>query len=439
MTANGEILQRGEEVFTPAFHFYHRIAIRSGRGNRITDVEGNSYLDWACGLGALNIGHGHPRVVERVQRQIPLFVHTGGVYRNETTVEAAEMLLSVAPEGLERLFFSNSGAEAVEGAIKLARHVSGRQGIIAFGGSFHGRTLGALSLTSSNSRYRERYHPLLPSVFHSPYPYCFHCPFSCRPSGCSMACFAHLEEMLRRYITPGDLAAIIIEPVLGEGGYVPAPAPFLASLRRLCDQHGILLIFDEVQSGMGRCGDWFASQCYGITPDIMAVAKGIASGFPLSAVVARKELMAAWPTWAHGTTFGGNPVSCAASLATMETIRDEGLLQSCRSLGGELMARLEELKGRYPLIGDVRGMGLMIGVELVQGDGSPDAGACERILAECLGMGLVVINCGPERNILRLIPSLTTSDQELEEGVEILSRALDTVADGQGAGRQPPA
>lgn len=423
---NSEIIERSNRVFTPAFHFYHPISIERGEGCRVTDVEGKSYLDCASGLGALNIGHNHPRVTAAVLRQLSGFGHTGGIYYNETTVAAAELLTSITPPGLDRLFFSNSGAEAVEGAIKLARYVTGRQGIIAFGGAFHGRTLGALSLTSSNARYRERYSPLLPSVYHAPYPNCRCCPFGCPPSGCTLACLGYLEEMLRRYITPREVAAIIIEPVLGEGGYIPAPARFLIGLRRLCDEHGILLIFDEVQSGMGRCSDWFAAQVYGVTPDILTVAKGIASGFPLSAVVSRSELMDQWPSWAHGTTFGGNPVSCAAAIATIETIRDDGLLARCRELGGTTLDRLRSFQEHHPLVGDVRGMGLMIGVELVGSGGTPDGAACGEVLEECLKQGLIVINCGPERNIIRFIPPLTISDEEMVEALDILERAIET-------------
>ena len=366
--------------------------------------------------------------MEAVLRQLTRFGHTGGIYYNETTVAAAELLTSITPPGLDKLFFSNSGAEAVEGALKLARYVTGRQGIIAFGGAFHGRTLGALSLTSSNARYRERYAPLLPSVYHAPYPHCHRCQFGCKESGCSLKCFGYLEEMLRRYVSPREVAAIIIEPVLGEGGYVPAPAEFLSGLRRLCDEHGILLIFDEVQSGMGRCGDWFAAQRYGVTPDILTVAKGIASGFPLSAVVSRSELMEQWPTWAHGTTFGGNPVSCAAAGATIEAIRAEALQPRCRELGAKALARLRDLQEMYSVIVDVRGMGLMIGVELAESDGTPASRTCELLLEECLKRGLIIINCGPERNIVRFIPPLTMSDAELDEALEIFAAALETVA-----------
>lgn len=424
MTTNRDIIARSNRVFTPAFHFYHPIAIEQGQGCRITDVEGNSYLDCASGLGTLNIGHNHPRVMEAVTRQLTRFCHTGGVCNNGTTVVAAELLTSITPPGLDRLFFSNSGAEAVEGALKLARYVTGRQGIIAFGGAFHGRTLGALSLTSSNARYRERYAPLLPSVYHAPYPHCLHCPFGCPAAGCNLECLGYLEEMLRRYVSPREVAAIIIEPVLGEGGYVPAPFEFLNGLRRLCDAHGILLIFDEVQSGMGRCGDWFAAQVYGITPDILTVAKGIASGFPLSAMVSRSDLMDQWPSWAHGTTFGGNPVSCAAATATIETIRDDGLLARCRELGRATLNRLRAFQADHPLVGDVRGRGLMIGLELVKPDGTPDGAACVKVMEECLQQGLIVINCGPERNIIRLIPPLIISDREMGEALDILEKAI---------------
>lgn len=234
--------------------------------------------------------------------------------------------------------------------------------------------------------------------------------------------------MLRHTITPEEVAAIIIEPVLGEGGYAPAPPLFLEGLRRLCDEHGIMLIFDEVQSGMGRTGDWFAAQSYGVTPDIMTVAKGIASGFPLSAVVSRHDIMTRWPAGAHGTTFGGNPVSCAAAIGTIETIRDEELLPRCRELGTTALARLRALQEQHPVIGDVRGMGLMIGIELVQSDGTPASRTCERLLEECLQRGLIVINCGPARNIVRFIPPLTISDTELEEALAIFAGALGTVA-----------
>ncbi|TWJ26436.1 aspartate aminotransferase family protein [Geobacter argillaceus] len=428
MTANAEIVARAERVFTPALHLYHPLAIERGEGSWVIDREGKRYLDFATGIAVLNLGHNHPRVRERVAGQLEQFVHTGGIYYNETTVAAAELLASITPPGLDMLFFSNSGAEAVDGALKLARFVTGRQGIIAFSGAFHGRTLGAVSVTTSSARYRSRYHPLLPSVYHAPYPFSYRCPMHCRPETCSLACFGALEEMLGRLITPNEVAAILIEPILGEGGYAPAPPAFLKRLRRLCDDHGILLIFDEVQSGMGRTGDWFAAQRYGMVPDIMTVAKGIASGFPLSAVVAKRQIMEQWPSGAHGTTFGGNPIACAAAIATIETIRDEGLLPRCQQLGERAMERLRAMQEHRPLIGDVRGMGLMIGVELVDNVGTPAGAACERLLDWCREKGLLIINCGTDRNVLRLVPPLTISDDELDQALTIIDEGLGAVA-----------
>ncbi|HEY5973854.1 MAG TPA: aminotransferase class III-fold pyridoxal phosphate-dependent enzyme, partial [Geobacteraceae bacterium] len=344
MSMNSEkTIARATKAFTPALHIYHPLVIEKGEGCRVTDSEGKSYLDCASGLAVLNVGHNHPRVMARVAEQCTRFVHTGGIYYNETTLAAAELLTTITPPGLDMLFFSNSGAEVVEGALKLARYVTGRQGFIAFSGAFHGRTLGAVSVTSSSARYRERYHPLLPSVYHAPYPFCSRCPFGCTAETCTLSCLNNLDVMLRHSITPHEVAAIIIEPVLGEGGYAPAPPIFLESLRRLCDEHGILLIFDEVQSGMGRTGDWFAAQRYGVTPDIMTVAKGIASGLPLSALVARPDLMRQWPVGAHGTTFGGNPLACAAAIGTIEAIRDEHLLPRCRELEQTVLARFRAL------------------------------------------------------------------------------------------------
>jgi 4-aminobutyrate aminotransferase len=424
MKIASDIVHRADRVFTPALHIYHPVVMAGGEGSWVIDGEGKRYLDLSSGLAVLNIGHNHPRVRERVAEQLSRFVHTGGVCYNETTVAAAELLATITPPGLDMLFFSNSGAEAVEGALKLARYVTGRPGIIAFTGAFHGRTLGGLSVTSSSARYRERYHPLLPSVYHAPYPFCFRCPFGCRDTGCSLACLDYLRTMLRHVITPGEVAAVIVEPVLGEGGYAPAPPSFLTGLRHHCSEHGILLIFDEVQSGMGRTGDWFAAQGCGVTPDIMAVAKGIASGFPLSAVVAGPELMKKWPSGAHGTTFGGNPVSCAAAIATIETIRDEDLLERCRGLAEQAGRRLRAMAGRHPVIGDIRGPGFMIGVELVGEAGNPDGAACERLLSRCLERGLILINCGPERNILRLIPPLIIAADELELALDILDDEL---------------
>ena len=272
--------------------------------------------------------------------------------------------------------------------------------------------------------YRRRYHPLLPSVYQVPYPYCFRCPFRQEPDTCRLCCIQDLEETLKHKIPAEEVAAIIIEPFLGEGGYFPAPPAFLAALREICDRHGILLIFDEVQSGMGRTGRWFASEIAAVVPDILTVAKGIASGFPLSAVVARKEIMEQWPCGAHGTTFGGNPVSCAASRATIEVIRDESLLEKASSKGTMVLDRLRELSVKQPVIGQVRGYGFMIGIEFVTPEGAPDAVSCEKVINHCLDNGVILINCGIEHNVIRFIPPLVTTDQELDRALTVFEEGV---------------
>lgn len=418
------LVNRAANVFTPALHLYYPVAIASGCGATIESTDGRLYLDFSSGLAVLNVGHNHPRVLEAARRQMDCFIHTGGIYYNEASVSAAEKLVSITPDGLDMVFFSNSGAEAVEGALKLARFTTGRQGIISFTGAFHGRTLGAISLTTSSVNYRRRYQPLLPSVYQSPYPLCFRCPFQASPEKCELSCLRYLRSIFERQIPAEEVAAIIIEPVLGEGGYYPAPAKFLVELRKLCTDHGILLIFDEVQSGMGRTGRWFAGERSGVVPDIMTVAKGIASGFPLSAVVAGKDLMQRWDPGAHGTTFGGNPVSCAASIATIEVIQRQKLLDKATMGGVRALDRLRKIAATFPVIGDVRGFGHMIGIEFVDKLGEPDGNACRKVLDHCLEKGLILIGCGPMRNIVRFIPPLIVSAEEMESALDIFEQGV---------------
>jgi 4-aminobutyrate aminotransferase len=417
-----------EKCFTPALHLYWPITIKRGEGIYVESTEGKRYMDFSSGLAVLNIGHSHPRVIEAAGAQLRQYVHTGGVYYGGIVAKAAERLITVTPPGLDMLFFSNSGAEAVEGALKAARFVTGRQGIISFTGAFHGRTLGAVSVTTSTAKYRNRYHPLIPSVYQSPYPGCFRCPFRLAPESCGIYCFDYLESILRHQISPDEVAAIIIEPVLGEGGYAPAPPEFLRELRRLCDDHGILLIFDEVQSGMGRTSNWFAAGHYGVVPDIMTVAKGIASGFPLSAVVGKREIMMKWPAGAHGTTFGGNPVSCAASLATIAVIEEDKLLPRSLALADKAMARLRVMAGSSGIVGDVRGIGLMIGIEFVTESGAPNRNACNRLLDFCLANGVILINCGADRNVIRFIPPINVTDKELDRAISILEEGVASIS-----------
>ncbi len=319
--------KKAKGLLTPALVFHTDINAKSAKGLYVRARDGRRYMDFTSGLAVANLGHCHPAVVKAAQGQAGKLIHSGCIFRCESEVALAGRLKRITPAGIEMFFFSNSGAEAVEGAIKLARFYTGRQGIIAFTGGFHGRTFGALSLTSSAARYRKLYHPLLPSVFHAPYPYCYRCPMGKNRAACSIDCFEYLRnKILRHQITPEEVACVVIEPVLGEGGYFVPPADYMKKLKGLCEKEGILFIADEVQTGFGRTGKWFACEHFDIRPDVMVMAKGIASGFPLSAFGASKRIMSKWPPGAHGTTFGGNPVSCAAACATIDAIEKEKIL-----------------------------------------------------------------------------------------------------------------
>jgi 4-aminobutyrate aminotransferase len=421
-------LARERAHLSQVLYRYTPLVIDHAKGSYLYAIDGRRYLDFACGIAVTNLGHGHPEVLRAAHAQIDRLVHISVVAHHEPMIELAERLALIAPKGLDKVFFANSGAEAVEGAIKLARYVTGRPAIIAFQGAFHGRTYGALSLTASKAYYRERYEPYLPAVYHVPYPYPFRNPTGPGEAATLQYVFDAIDEMLDTRVPPRNIAAFIVEPVLGEGGYVVPPADFLPRLRRLCDQHDILLIVDEVQSGYGRAGKMFACEHSGVVADVMTLAKSIASGFPLSAVVAKSRLMDRWEPAAHGSTFGGNPVACAAGLATLDVFEREGILANTVERGAELMRRLGQLKSSTPAIGDVRGQGLMIGVELVHPDGKPDGGLLKRIRQVCLDSGLVLLSCGPHDNVIRLVPPLNLSAAELDEAWEILGGAFEEVA-----------
>ncbi|MFQ5427358.1 MAG: aspartate aminotransferase family protein [Thermodesulfobacteriota bacterium] len=417
-------LKKAKKFLTSALVFHTPIKAVSAHGLYVQSSDKKTYMDLASGLAASNIGHTHVEVIKAVTEQAKNLIHSGCIFHYDSILNLAEKLASITPQGIEKFFFSNSGAEAVEGAVKLARYTTGRQGVISFLGGFHGRTFGAMTLTTSSARYRKAYHPLLPEVYHAPYPYCFRCPMGATRKKCRLQCFSYLETMLKRELLPEEVACMIIEPVLGEGGYCPAPVEFLQKLRELCSEHGILLIFDEVQSGFGRTGKWFAGESYGVRPDIITLAKGIASGFPLSAVGASKKIMSNWPPGAHGTTFGGNPVACAASLATINVIEKQGLLRNTEKLGRIAIKELKKIARTRPYIGDVRGMGLMIGVEFIKKDGSPDRSRLKKIMERCLEKGLILIECGVDKNVARLIPPLNITKAELLQAIKIFKEAL---------------
>ena len=399
MNATAEWLSRYDEAVAGVLPTYFPVVADHAEGSWITDVDGRRYLDLGSGIAVTNVGHRHPTVLRAVHEQLDRLWHTSVVLRHRPYIELAEAVGRLVPwMPSPRTFLCNSGAEAVDGAIKLARSVTGRPGVMAFRRGFHGRTIGATSLTTAKAKYRAGYDPLLPSVHHAPYG----------------GDLDGLDELLATAADPSTVAAMIVEPVLGEGGYVVPPVEWLKGLRERCDAHGILLVFDEVQTGFGRTGHAFAAETFGVHPDVVLFAKGVASGLPLGGIVAGAAVMDRWPNGTHGSTFGGNPVACAAALATIAVLEDEGLYERARVLGARAMARLEAA----PNVVDVRGVGLMIGVELV------DGATAERVQQRCLDAGVVVLNCGPHGEVLRLIPPLTISDEELDLGLTTLLAAL---------------
>lgn len=417
-----EYLTRHTDIIAPVIAFDTPIVADKAEGLWITDKDGNRWADFACGTAVTNLGHRHPAVVEAAHAQIDSLIHSGCVVHYHSIVEAAERLAEVAPDGIDKFGFANSGAEAVEAAVKLARYHTGRQGVITFRGSFHGRTMGAVSYTTSNAKYRDGYHPVLGSTFVVPFPH----PYRWGMSEEEAVDYSlnELRLLFKHVVTPPNIGAMLVEPVQGEGGYYPAPARFLEELRAVCDEHGIMLVFDEVQTGFGRTAEWFASDHYGVNPDVIALGKGIANGFPLSAYGAPAEIMNDWPVGAHGTTFGGNPVSCAASVAVLDTMGD--LLPHARELSKRAFDRLADMADRHPTIGDVRGLGLMIGIELVSDaeQRTQSAEAFRHVHEYCLERELIVIECGPDGNVIRFIPPLITTTEELDWALDLIDAAL---------------
>ncbi len=424
---------------SPVWARYSDILVERGEGVYLYDVEGRRYLDFTCGIGVTNTGHCHPRVVEAIREQAGLLLHgQANIVYHRPMLELVAELRSIVPPELNSFFFSNSGAEAVEGAIKLARQATGRSDVIAFEGGFHGRTAGALALTSSKGKYRHAVAPLPAGVHFAPYAACFRCAVAraagADPAAISAAapedigCCGHplrqIEHILHTQTTPEDVAAVLVEPVLGEGGYIVPPASFLQGLRRICDAYGILLIVDEVQSGFGRTGRFFAIEHFGVVPDIMTVAKGIASGLPLSGIIARRAIMERWQPGSHGGTYGGNAVACAAAVATIRAMREERMVENAARQGALLKAELLRLKAQFPSIGDVRGLGLMIGVELITADGMPDAALAKRVVAACRNRGLLLLTCGPYDNVIRFIPPLIVEEDQVRDAVRIFEEAL---------------
>ncbi|MGG1574293.1 aspartate aminotransferase family protein [Fictibacillus sp. NRS-1165] len=389
-------------------------------------LDGKTYLDFTSGIATANTGHRHPKVVEAIKKAADELMHgPSGVIMYESILKLAKELRTVLPAGLDCFFFANSGTEAIEGAIKLAKHVTRRPYVISFTGCFHGRSMGALSVTTSKAKYRKYLQPN-GLTYQVPYASTEGCPKGMDPGRYAADKLEKdLTSLFKHQVTPEEVACMIVEPVLGEGGYIVPPAAWLKKMREICSLHGILLIFDEVQTGFGRTGEWFAAQTFGVTPDIMAIAKGIASGLPLSATVASKELMKQWPLGSHGTTFGGNPIACSAGLATLEVLKEEKLVENSNKMGAYAREKLLGLKGRHAIVGSIRSIGLMIGIEILDPpNGGPNGEGVISILNKCLEKGVLFYLCGNEGEVIRMIPPLTVSQNQIDEGIAVLEEAI---------------
>jgi 4-aminobutyrate aminotransferase len=426
------IIERDNKYVSPSYTRDYPFVIARGEGAVVEDVDGNRFLDCAAGIAVNSTGVSHPDVVKAIAEQAQKFIHMSGTdFYYEPQVRLAEELASIAPiAGDVRTFFANSGTEATEAAIKLVRYHTKRQGIIAFLGAFHGRSMGSLSLTASKAIQRRGFGPFMPGVYHAPYADCYRCPVGAKPESCAAECLSFIEDqILVHLVSPDEVGAIVVEPIQGEGGYVVAPAQFLERLRALTSQHGMLLVVDEVQSGMGRTGKMFASDHIGLKADVVTVAKGIASGLPLGVACARAEVMS-WPPGAHASTFGGNPVACAAATATIKLLKEQ-LVANAAAVGEHLMNGIRTLQEKHQIIGDVRGRGLMIGIELVKDRRTKERAVEERnaVVQAAFRRGVLLLGAG--KNALRLAPPLVFTRAQADSVVKILDEALADVAAGR--------
>ncbi|MEW6544430.1 MAG: acetyl ornithine aminotransferase family protein [Nitrospirota bacterium] len=424
-------VRRDEQTVSPSVTRIYPLVVERARGAMVEDVDGNRYLDFTAGIAVVATGHSHPRVVEAIQTQAARFIHMSGTdFYYPAQVKLAEALARITPgRGPKRTFFSNSGTEAVEAAFKLARYRTRRPLTIAFQGAFHGRTMGALSLTGSKAVQRRHFSPLVPGVTHVPYGYCYRCPYGLTYPSCELHCVNVIRDVyFKSLVPPEDVAAIVVEPIQGEGGIVVPPPEFHPMLAKLAREFGILFIVDEVQSGMGRTGKLFAIEHWGVEPDILATGKGIASGLPMGATVASADLMT-WQAGAHANTFGGNPIACEAALATIDLL-EKKLVANAAAVGEYLLHGLRQLMGRHWLIGDVRGKGLMIGVECVRDRESKEMAVRERneVIQRCFRKGLLLLGAG--QNVIRLVPPLMVTRGEADAALEILDAALADVEGG---------
>lgn len=419
------IIAKDRALLSPSFTRSYPLVAAKGEGVWMKDPDGNVFLDFTSGIAVTSTGHCHPKVVKAIKKQAEQLLHMSGTdFYYENQIKLAQKLADRAPgKFAKRVFFTNSGTEAVEAAFKLARYKTKRERMISFFGAFHGRTMGSLSLTGSKVKQKENFGSLIPGVTHVGYGYCYRCPYHLVYPECGIDCVDYIEHTLfKRTVPPHEVAAIIVEPVQGEGGYVVPPPGYHEKLRALTKKYGILLIADEVQSGMGRTGKMFAIEHWGVEPDIITVAKGIASGMPLGAMIARADLMD-WEPGSHANTFGGNPVACAAALETLELLETK-LLKNAQVVGDYLRGKLNELSRSFPMIGDVRGLGLMVGMELVKDRETKKPAPKERdlVVEKAFRKGLLLLGCG--ESSIRFCPPLTVTKQNVDVAVEIVSDCL---------------
>ena len=422
------ILDADKTYISPSYTRSYPLVAKRGRGLVIEDVDGNVFLDFSAGIAVVSTGHCHPEVVAAIQKQAGELIHMSGTdFYYENMITLAEKLSEIAPmKGPHKIYYGNSGTEAIEAAIKLARYHTKRQNIIAFYGAFHGRTMGSLALTASKPQQRRRFFPLMPGVTHVPYPYVYRRPEGTDPRDYAIECARFIEDRLfKTTLPPEEVAAIFVEPIQGEGGYVPAPAEFMRELRRICTQHGILLVADEVQSGVGRTGKWWAIQHTGVEPDILCVAKGIASGMPLGVVIAKSDIFD-WVPGSHASTFGGNPVCIEAALATLNVVEREAM-KNAEVVGRHMMERMRSWPARHPMVGDVRGVGLMLGVEIVKDQRGKAKAPEARDMAVQLAFerGILFLGCG--ENSIRLSPPLVVTEEQADIALDVLDECISIV------------
>ncbi len=418
------LYERCQKVMSGVSGRATKLGVVDSDGAYLYTEDGRKVLDFASGVAVNNIGAKNEEVVDAIKAELDHMIHVGhNVVYYKSYVELAEKLVEKTG-GDTKVYFSNSGAEANEGAIKLAKYYTKRPGIIAFKNSFHGRTIGCISITGSNSAYRKYYEPLIPGIYWADYCDAYHHPEGLESENGKLKCLAQFDEIFEKLIAPEMVAAIIVEPVQGEGGYIVPDKRFLEGLRQICDKHGILLIFDEIQTGIGRTGELYAYQTFGVKPDILTSAKALGGGIPLSAVIAKKEIMEAWPAGAHGGTFGGNPLACAAGLKTLEIIERDHLLDNCKKQGAYFIEKLHGLQEKYSCIGDVRGLGLMDAIEIVKEDGTPDPEKTAKIKELALEKDLLLLTCGSDHNVVRFIAPINVTAKEIDKCVEIIDSIL---------------